>query len=95
MHKSIPIIISLFLIINFDGTAQNQFDSETFNTRIDNYLISSVENGYSGSILVAKDGEVLFQKDMDGLIKQKKYQTSLQQYSILAQLLNSLLLLPF
>jgi CubicO group peptidase (beta-lactamase class C family) len=72
MHKPIPIIISLFLIIYFDGTAQNQFDSETFNTRIDNYLISSVENGYSGSILVAKDGDVLLSKGYGWADRKKK-----------------------
>ena len=72
MHKTIMIIISLFLIFYFDGSAQNQFDTDTFKTRIDNYLISSVENGYSGSILVAKNGEVILSKGYGWADRNKK-----------------------
>lgn len=72
MYKRVLLIVSLALFLLSEGTAQNQFNSETTNSRIDSYLNNSVENGYSGSVLVAKNGKILLSKAYGWADRNKK-----------------------
>ncbi|MDF0714880.1 serine hydrolase [Muricauda sp. 334s03] len=60
--RSNLFIVSL-LSLMFNAVVTGQETSETnLKTRIDEYVSQSVENGYSGSILVAKKGEIILSK---------------------------------
>jgi CubicO group peptidase (beta-lactamase class C family) len=72
MKYRLLIIISLILIFNFSLRAQQISESVILKNRIENYLNSSVENGYSGSVLVAKDGKILLSKGYGWANKTKK-----------------------
>jgi len=72
MYFNITFTLCFILLLNIKGVAQNNKNVESINTRIDNYLNSSVENGYSGSILVAKDGKILLSKGYGWADRNKK-----------------------
>ncbi|MEA3445920.1 MAG: serine hydrolase [Bacteroidota bacterium] len=68
-------IITFFCVIqllHFNGKAQINPNSASITNRIDNYLSSCVVNGYSGSVLVAKDDEILLSKGYGWADKNKK-----------------------
>lgn len=54
--------LSLTLFFNYTIQAQKNLDGATLELQIDNYLSQSVANGYSGSVLVAQNGEILLSK---------------------------------
>jgi CubicO group peptidase (beta-lactamase class C family) len=68
MNKSIAATI-LMVLISTITVAQN--DSALVN-RIDQYLIASEQNGYSGSILIAKGDEILLTKGYGWADRKKK-----------------------
>jgi len=55
-------IVSLLQLISIHVSAQSVAMPDAASLRIDEYLNQSVDNGYSGSVLVAKDGEILLSK---------------------------------
>ena len=69
-----PVLIALFLSSALSGPVQAQTDmnANTLSLRIDDYLSNSVTNGYSGSVLVAKGGEVLLSKGYGWANRQEK-----------------------
>ncbi|SDQ04831.1 serine hydrolase domain-containing protein [Flagellimonas zhangzhouensis] len=62
MSKGILISMSFCLLFFASVMAQDNADHESVKTRIDTYVSNSVKNGYSASILVAKDGEIIVSK---------------------------------
>lgn len=55
-------IVSLLQLISIHVYAQSGAIPDAASLRIDEYLNQSVDNGYSGSVLVAKDGEIILSK---------------------------------
>lgn len=62
MKNRLIILMSILQLVHFASMAQTTADDESIEQRIDNYLSSSVENGYAASVLVAKNNEILFAK---------------------------------
>ncbi|MDY8137056.1 serine hydrolase [Aquimarina sp. 2201CG5-10] len=64
MKKTLIIIFSSiqFLVPLTRANAQVKEDHKALKSKIDNYLKAGVKNGFSGSILVAKKGEVIINK---------------------------------
>ncbi|WP_431111529.1 serine hydrolase domain-containing protein, partial [Winogradskyella poriferorum] len=54
------LYFTLFFI--FSVQAQERLNDNALFNRIDSYLIQSVANGYSGSVLVAQDGQIILSK---------------------------------
>lgn len=54
--------LCLSIVLNCAVHAQTDTNGNALSHKIDDYLNSSVANGYSGSVLVAKDGEVILSK---------------------------------
>lgn len=73
MYIRATIIIYLVFLLNFLGEAQKKENLERIKTRIDHYLNTSVENGYSGSVLVAQDGEILLSKGYGWADREKRF----------------------
>ena len=73
--KKIRLVLSIIALV-IVGTltlyAQENLISKDTYTKIDNYLNSSVTNGYSASVLVAKDGEILLSKGYGWADRNKK-----------------------
>lgn len=65
-------IIAFILLGTLSSNAQEKLNHKETFTKIDNYLNSSVINGYSGSVLVAKDGEILLSKGYGWSDRNKK-----------------------
>lgn len=72
MYLKITFILCLGLLLSVQGVAQNQGNIESIKIRVENYLNSSVENGYSGSVLLAKDGKILLSKGYGLAIRNNK-----------------------
>jgi CubicO group peptidase (beta-lactamase class C family) len=72
MYNKISFVIYLVLVLYINGAAQNHVISESIKAKIDNYLNSCVKNGYSGSVLVAKEGEILLSKGYGWADRNKK-----------------------
>lgn len=61
--KTINIYVILFLIlVHSISSAQNEHQSSTLYSRIDNYLEAGTDNGFAGAIAVIKNGEVVINK---------------------------------
>ena len=54
--------LCLSLIIGNTLLAQKDLNADSLAFKLDTYLSKSVANGYSGSVLVAKEGEIVFSK---------------------------------
>ena len=76
MKHIFAIIISVFQLACFIGKAQGLPDSSPIVEKIDNYLNSSVKNGYAGSVLVAKGGDILLSKGYGWADRTKKIPNS-------------------
>ncbi|MEY8849234.1 serine hydrolase [Psychroserpens sp. XS_ASV72] len=61
MNKII-LIVSLSIFFFHTCSEQKSADEEYIATKIENYLNASTKNGYSGSVLIAKNGEILLSK---------------------------------
>ncbi|MFD2824633.1 serine hydrolase [Lacinutrix iliipiscaria] len=61
MKSSIKIVIFAFITLSTLSTHSQTTNKELFN-RVDSYLESSANNGFSGVVLVAKKGEVILSK---------------------------------
>ena len=72
MKYRLLIILSIVSLFFYDARGQHNESRDTIINHIDNYLNSSVLNGYSGSVLVAKDGEVLLSKGYGWSDRNKK-----------------------
>lgn len=72
MKNRLLIILSLVSLFFYEARGQHNESRDTIINHIDNYLNSSVLNGYSGSVLVAKDGEVLLSKGYGWSDRNKK-----------------------
>lgn len=72
MTYRLLILLSLLSLFNKIVRGQPKDTSETISTRIDRFLNKSVENGYSGSVLVAKKGEILLSKGYGWADREKK-----------------------
>ncbi|MBO0330850.1 serine hydrolase domain-containing protein [[Muricauda] lutisoli] len=55
-------VLFLLLTVGYTVLAQENLKYNTLEDKIDNYLSQSVVNGYSGSVLVVKKGEVILSK---------------------------------
>ena len=55
-------VLFLVLTVGYTVLAQEDINNNNLEFKIDNYLSKSVANGYSGSVLVAKEGEIVFSK---------------------------------
>jgi len=64
--------IALIIVGTVTLNAQEKLNPKDTFTKIDNYLNSSVTNGYSGSVLVAKDGEIILSKGYGWANRSKK-----------------------
>lgn len=64
MKKSVLIlIVSILLIIgSLKSFAQNSQEERAIKTKIDHYLNQGVANGFSGAVLVAKEGKIILNK---------------------------------
>ena len=65
-------IIGLVILGIVKSYAQEKLNPKDAYTKIDNYLNSSVINGYSGSVLVAIEGEILLSKGYGWANRSKK-----------------------
>ena len=54
--------IALVLSGNFTSSAQEKINPNDAYTKIDNYLVKGAANGFSGAILVSKEGELIINK---------------------------------
>ena len=74
MSKTRLVFLTIALVIlgPLTSNAQEKLNPKDTFTKIDNYLNSSVINGYSGSVLVAKDGEILLSKGYGWANRNKK-----------------------
>tara|TARA_B110000027_G_C16105995_1_gene295324 strand:- start:641 stop:1840 length:1200 start_codon:yes stop_codon:yes gene_type:complete len=72
MKNRLLIILSLVSLFFYEARGQHNENRDTIINHIDNYLNNSVLNGYSGSVLVAKDGEVLLSKGYGWADRNKK-----------------------
>jgi CubicO group peptidase (beta-lactamase class C family) len=54
--------IALVILGTFTSSAQEKLNPNDTYTKIDNYLINGVTNGFSGAILVSEEGELLINK---------------------------------
>ena len=74
MRKTRLVFLAIALVIlgKLTSNAQEKLNPKDTFTKIDNYLNSSVPNGYSGSVLVAKDGEILLSKGYGWANRNKK-----------------------
>lgn len=72
MKYRLLIILSLISLSHYNVRAQQRSNSATITNQIDNYLKNSVTNGYSGCILVAKEGEILLSKGYGWADRSKK-----------------------
>jgi len=72
MKYRLLIILSIVSLFFYEARGQHNESRDTIINHIDNYLNSSVLNGYSGSVLVAKDGEVLLSKGYGWSDRNKK-----------------------
>ena len=61
MKSSIKIVIFAFITLSTLSTHSQTTNKELFN-RVDSYLESSENNGFSGVVLVAKKGEIILSK---------------------------------
>ncbi len=62
IYKILLNTIPLVQLFCCAGIAQKEVAEAPIVTKIDQYISRSVENGYAGSILVAKEGEILLSK---------------------------------
>ena len=64
--------IAFSILFLFYSSIQGQEGTNLANVanRIDDYLTKSTYNGYSGSVLIAKDGEIILQGDHREKVKQ-------------------------
>lgn len=62
MKRSILKALCLSLVFGYTLLAQKGLKGDNLAFKIDTYLSKSVANGYSGSVLVAKGGEIVFSK---------------------------------
>ncbi len=64
MKKTILIIVSSIQLLLFAMTinAQIKTSNNTLEKKIDTYLSEGVANGFSGSVLIAKEGEIVLHK---------------------------------
>lgn len=62
MKRSILKALCLSLVFGYTLLAQEGLKGDNLAFKIDTYLSKSVANGYSGSVLVAKGGEIVFSK---------------------------------
>lgn len=60
-----------FLLNSTNSHAQQHEDNQALKGKIDNYLNTGVENGFSGAILVAKKGEIIIEKGYGMANKEK------------------------
>ena len=60
-YKLFPLFLITILTLQ-KGNSQQMTSNQSLIKRIDNYLYTSIENGYSGSVLVAKEGEIILSK---------------------------------
>ncbi|MDX5583893.1 MAG: serine hydrolase [Aureibaculum sp.] len=72
MKNKLLIILCISTLFNYSTQAQKNPNIVTVDNRIDNYLSNSVKSGYSGSVLVAKDGKVLLSKGYGFANRSKK-----------------------
>jgi len=56
------LLFAGILLLNPHGISQESLHRESLGKRIDSFLTLGVSNGYSGSVLVALDGEILLAK---------------------------------
>lgn len=74
MKKTLVVLCVIqFSISSTITNAQESEDNTTLKNRIDNYLNTGVENGFSGSILVAKKGDIIIHKGYGMANKEDKY----------------------
>jgi len=66
------LTIALVILGTLTSNSQEKLNPKDTFTKIDNYLNSSVTNGYSASVLVAKDGEILLSKGYGWANRSKK-----------------------
>jgi len=62
MKRTILIVSILFIAGSLRVLAQNAQENSALRTKIDNYLSEGVANGFSGSVLVARKGEIIINK---------------------------------
>jgi CubicO group peptidase (beta-lactamase class C family) len=62
MKNNILKALCLSLVFSYTLLAQGELKGDNLAFKIDNYLGKSVQNGYSGSVLVAKEGKIVFSK---------------------------------
>ncbi len=64
MKNSVIILLhlTLLLLISEDLIAQENYDNAVLKEKIDHYLSEGVSNGFSGSLLIAKQGEIILHK---------------------------------
>jgi len=68
--------ICLSMVFGHTVLAQEHLKYNTLEDKMDNYLSQSVVNGYSGSVLVAKDNEIIFSKGYGWSDRSKKVPNS-------------------
>lgn len=78
MRIQLLLFITVILLNPFVGKAQELRSDESLKSRIDNFITESVENGYSGSVLVAKEGHVILSKGYGWADRAKKIPNSSQ-----------------
>ena len=71
--QKLQLYTFLFILIIFNTTSKAQ-ESNPIATRIDNYLSQGALNGFSGTILIAKQGQVILNKGYGYSNKKKKLQ---------------------
>ena len=54
--------IALVILGTFTSIAQEKLNHNDTYTKIDNYLVNGAANGFSGAILVSKEGELIINK---------------------------------
>jgi len=62
MKKNIFTVVLFTILISGTIQAQHQLDSLSVYSRIDKYLSAGSENGFSGAILVIKNGKIIINK---------------------------------
>lgn len=56
------LVFTQFVLITSTIHAQNSYDNQILKEKIDSYLSQGVSNGFSGSVLIAKQGEIILHK---------------------------------